>query len=66
VSSISSTFFARFFCTNVILAAFFMYIRRKTAAETIFAQKSKQKMLMKLTPGEVWQSFVGETNCGKL
>ena len=45
--SISSTFFAHFFCTNVVLAAFFlcMYVRMyvKKAAETTFVRKKHAK-----------------------
>jgi len=55
LSSISSTFFARFFIRMSFLQLFFtyicMYISRKKAAETTFVRKKHAKTLMKLTPG---------------
>ncbi len=37
--SISSTFYARVFCTNVILAAFSSYMYVEKAAEAMFVRK---------------------------
>ncbi len=53
--SISSTFYKQIFCTNVISAAFSMfvhtYLRKKSGRNDIRTKETRKKTLMKLTLG---------------
>jgi len=52
--SISSTLYARDFCTNVVLAAFSTYMYLGKAAKTSYLyEKFVRRMLMKLAAGRL-------------